>query len=211
MEAAPPTSTALVEVLSEGRSRGYLGPGPVEDHITHARGFADHASRPGRVLDLGSGGGIPGFVLAVECWPDATWVLLEAGARRAQFLQHGVDVLGLADRVAVVRGRAEEAARAPEHRGKFDLVVARGFARPGVTAECAAPFLRPEGALVVSDPPSGAGDRWFPAGLAVLGLVMDPVQPTRSSGAHFVRLRQATPCPDRFPRRTGVPAKRPLF
>jgi 16S rRNA (guanine527-N7)-methyltransferase len=101
-------------------------------------------------------------------------------------------------------------------RGRYDLVVARGFGPPAVTAECAAPFLELGGRLVVSDPPDeppdrgegGGSRRWPTAPLAALGLA-----PERSFAQpyHYQALRQVAPCPDRYPRRTGVPRKRPLF
>lgn len=111
--------------------------------------------------------------------------------------------------------RAEEAGRDPELRATFDLVTARGFGPPAVVAECAAPFLRPGGLLVVSEPPAGEAARWPAAGLAPLGL--EPVGPpltlevgSGQTGTYQV-LHQRIACPERWPRRTGIPAKRPLF
>ena len=93
-------------------------------------------------------------------------------------------------------------------RAAFDLVVARSFGPPAVVAECAAPFLRVGGRLAVSEPPTGE-DRWPPAPLAELGL--EATERRDVGGAHVQLLRQTAPCPDRYPRRTGVPTKRPLF
>jgi 16S rRNA (guanine527-N7)-methyltransferase len=88
-------------------------------------------------------------------------------------------------------------------------VVARALAPPAVTAECAAPLLAIGGHLVVSDPPGGGGDaRWWPAGLAELGLESVPSITASASYAVFVATQ---PCPQRFPRRPGVPSKRPLW
>jgi 16S rRNA (guanine527-N7)-methyltransferase len=92
-------------------------------------------------------------------------------------------------------------------RGTVDGLVARSFGPPATTAECAAPLLAVGGLLVVSDPPD-AGDRWPVEGLALLGLV--PVRRAETGPALQV-LRQDVPCPDRYPRRIGIPAKRPLF
>ncbi|MGZ4710399.1 MAG: RsmG family class I SAM-dependent methyltransferase, partial [Acidimicrobiales bacterium] len=148
---------ALVGVLERSRDLGFLGPGPVEPHIEHARRFSAALTgpRPARALDLGSGGGLPGLVL-ILAWPSTVWCLLDANQRRTDFLTDAVDELGVADRVTVVRGRAEEVAHDPAHRGRFDLVVARSFGKPAVTAECAAGFLVVGGMLVVSEPPSEA-------------------------------------------------------
>jgi predicted O-methyltransferase YrrM len=100
---------AVAQVLRRSRGLGYLGPGPVEDHITHALGFAAQlSSGPTRAVDLGSGGGVPGLVLAALAWPATHWTLLDATARRCVFLASAVAELGLADRVTVTRGRGEQ-------------------------------------------------------------------------------------------------------
>jgi 16S rRNA (guanine527-N7)-methyltransferase len=202
----------LTTVLDRAREVGFLGPGPVDRHVRHARGFA--LAYPGdvppeRTLDLGSGGGIPGLVLAVY-WTSTEFVLLDAGERRASFLEHAVAELDLADRVRVVRGRAEDVGREASERGQFELVVARSFASPSVTAECSAPFLREGGHLIISEPPEtgSTSERWPAAALAQLGFDA-PQRVEREFGYLVVEQREL--CPDRFPRRTGIPAKRPLF
>ena len=197
--------TTVRDVLERARDLGFLGPGPVEAHIEHARGFAEaFASPPGRFVDLGSGGGVPGLVLA-DLWPSADVVLLDSMERRTAFLAEAVAGLGWGSRVEVVRKRAEAYGR--EHRGEFDAAVARGFATPPVTAECAAPLLRVGALLVVSEPPEEAG-RWPAGGLAPLGLELGS---RVEAGAHYQVLRQASVCPDAYPRRVGIPGKRPLW
>lgn len=172
------------------------------------------ADPPVRALDLGAGGGLPGLVLAATVWPLTRWCLLDARARRTAFLTDAVERLGVTDRVEVVTIRAEEHGRRQEQRGAYDLVVARSFAAPGVTAECAAPLLRPGGHLVVSEPPTSTTDeRWPPTALAQLGF--DPAQALVAGegedATHLVRIRLASAPPDQYPRRVGIPAKRPLF
>jgi 16S rRNA (guanine527-N7)-methyltransferase len=201
---------ALIDELERGQRLGFLGPGPVVTHIDHARGFAAGLDDPpGRFLDLGSGGGVPGLVLALD-WPDVDAVLLDAGERRCAFLREAVERLGLDGRVDVVRQRAEEAGRLATLRGDFDLVVARSFGPPAVTAECAAPFLRVGGRLIVSEPPAEAdrSGRWPVDGLAQLGLA--PAGAWRQEYG-YQSLVQRAPCPERYPRRVGQAAKRPLF
>ncbi|HEX7134245.1 MAG TPA: RsmG family class I SAM-dependent methyltransferase, partial [Iamia sp.] len=154
-------------------------------------------------------GGVPGLVLAVEAWPRARMTLLDASQRRCTYLELCVADLALGDRVDVLWARAEEAGRDPGRRGGADAVVARSFGPPAATAECAAPLLRVGGALVVSEPPGGSGDRWDVEGLARLGLVRETTEVVE--GATFTRLRQVEVCPDTYPRRPGVPARRPLF
>lgn len=149
---------------------------------------------------------MPGLILALAR-PGWHWVLLDASARRTAFLERAVGSLGLTDRVQVVHGRAEDVGRQPDHRGSYQAVVVRSFARPAVVAECAAPLLVVGGRLVVSEPPQG-DDRWSDEGLSRLGL--SPATAT-DAGSRLVTLDQDGPCPDRFPRRVGVPGKRPLW
>jgi 16S rRNA (guanine527-N7)-methyltransferase len=217
----------LHQTLLEAREAGFLGPGPVEPHLHHAQGFVALARRqpevPGRtggpnLVDLGSGGGLPGLVIATE-WPEASLVLLDANERRTDFLARAVFRLGLGDRVSVVKDRAESFGRDPQYRGSFDGVVVRSFGPPAVVAECAAPLLRPGGWIIVSEPPgspeSAATDsgthsptRWPAAPLGQFGLV--PLAHVQEEfGYQVLTLRE--PCPDRFPRRNGVPTKNPLF
>lgn len=157
-------------------------------------------------IDLGSGGGIPGLVLATQR-PETAWVLLDAGADRVALLDAASLQLGLAN-VRAVHGRAEDYGRG-DARGSFDVATARGFGPPAVAAECVAPVLRLGGTLVVSDPPDGAQDRWPAAPLAQLGLAV--AGHVGLAAGHFTVLEQVTLCPERFPRRPGVPRRRPLF
>jgi 16S rRNA (guanine527-N7)-methyltransferase len=166
------------------------------------------AERPaGLGIDLGSGGGVPGLVLAGEL-PAWRWELVETSNRRAAFLERAVRRLDLAARVAVRHQRAEDLGRTAEARSRADVVTARSFGPPAVTAECAAPLLRAGGLLVVSEPPGGGLDRWDEAGLATLGLALAEHRPGPPA---LAVLAQAGPCPDRYPRKAGLPAKRPLW
>ena len=234
--------------LVEARALGLLGPGPVEIHRRHSEGFVEALRRtwfdhersfdlefnPGplgdgtNLLDLGSGGGVPGMIVA-ELWPASSVSVLDSSKKRCELLGSWIEEAKWGSRVTVLCGRAEELGRDPELRGKFDAVMARSFGRPSLTAECAAPFLRVDGLLVVSDPPRvdspavgsphselaseagrgvSQGPRWPPIGLKLIGL--EPLH-TITDPFHFTTLRQTEICPDRYPRRNGVPAKRPLF
>lgn len=203
----------LEPVLERARQLGFLGPGPVREHIEHAVGFLDVIGSPAprRVVDLGSGAGVPGLVLAIA-WPDAHVLLLDANRRRTQFLGEAVAHLGLV-RAQVVQRRAEELGREPAWREWAAVVVARSFGPPAVVAECAAPLLGLGGRLVVSEPPAdpageGGRSRWPDAGLRLLGL--RPLSPA-GQAARYQVVRKEGPCPARYPRRVGRPAKRPLF
>lgn len=209
-------TAALVGLLTESRQQGFLGPGPVTDHIAHARAFAgDDIEAPARALDLGAGGGLPGLVLAVTDWPETTWCLLDGQLRRTRFLEHAVQVLGLASQVRVVHARAEAFGQSPAERSSYDVVVARSFGAPAVVAECACALLRVGGSLLVSEPPDvSAAVRWPGAATAALGFgPVRSVAVDRTGGdcVHLARLELERPGPARYPRRDGLPARRPLF
>ena len=158
------------------------------------------------MVDLGTGGGVPGLPLA--SWrTDLRWVLVDAMAKRMAFVRSAVEELGLA--AEAVEGRAEELVVDSAWRGVADVVVARSLAAPGIAAEYAAPFLKVGGKAVIAEPPGGTEDRWPTAGLAELGMRKGHglFAPT----ATLQILEQIEPCPEKFPRRTGVAAKRPVF
>lgn len=199
----------LEAVLGEGQKQGLLGPGPVSVQVRHALALAEHIAPPtGPALDLGTGGGLPGLVLAV-CWPSTRWYLLDGRERSTRFVGEAVEELGLGGRCTVLAGRAELMGHDPAHRHQYDLVVARGFGPPAATAECGAPFLRTGGKLVVSEPPGGDERRWPAVAMRGLGLELDRL--VADGEVSLVVFTQVEPVPDRFPRRTGVPTKRPLF
>lgn len=203
----------LISVLERARSLGFLGPGPVTDHVDHARAFVREVPDSARVLDLGSGGGVPGLIVAVER-PASELVLVDSMTRRGEFLEWAISQLELSDRVRVLVERAESAARVPDLRHAFEVVTSRSFGPPSVTAECAVGFLRePEGGhsggvLLVSEPPTSTVDRWPTTVLDQLGLADDGLRP--GVGPRVRRLRSIRSCDERFPRRVGLPAKRPL-
>ena len=205
---ADPPAAAWVDVLLEiwrvGQGRSMVGPGDPRVHLERALAVAGAVDvPPARALDLGSGAGIPGLALA-GLWPQSCWVLLDAANRRVELLRDAVARLGWGDRVAVVHGRAEELGRDPAHREVYDLVTSRSFGPPAVTAECGGSFVRVGGHLLVTEPPI-EGDRWALDGLEPLGLVPE----RRVAGVQV--LRRTRELDERYPRRSGVPAKRPLF
>ena len=116
------TDEAVAGALEDARRFGFLGPGPVEDQIEHSAAFAAMLEQagvgPAEYLDLGSGGGLPGLVLAAR-WPEQRGALLDASARRAAFLRRTVAALGWEARVTVLEGRAESLARNAELRCVF--------------------------------------------------------------------------------------------
>jgi 16S rRNA (guanine527-N7)-methyltransferase len=174
---------ALVEVLADARRLGFLGPAPIADVIAHARLFvAALAGLPpaSTVLDLGTGGGVPGLVIAHDR-PDLSVVLLDRRTRRTDAVERFVRRLGWTDRVTV---RAADATHVTE---PVDAVVARGFGPPEATVSTAARWCVPGGIVVISDPPGA--DRWQRSWLEVAGV--DRVENPPPGMAVF--RRRATP------------------
>ena len=218
-------SDLLTELLEESRSLGFLGPMPIEQHVAHAMLMlkmisesvvAERTSVDGdgsdtdlhrqRLLDLGSGGGVPGLIIAVAL-PHLQVVALDSMAKRCDFLSLAAERLG--GSMLVEHGRAEVLAQREDLRGTFDLVVARSFGSPAVTSECAAGFLRSAGRLLISEPPIELSDRWPTGPLGQLGLrVMNRVGDGTSS---IVELTSESDPRDGVPRRDGMPSKRPLW
>ncbi len=164
-----------------------------------------------RAIDVGSGAGFPGVPLSI-CFPGVEWVFLEAQRRRCLFLEEVVSRLGLEGRV--VWGRAEEVAHRPSYRDSFDRAVARALAPLGVTLELTLPFLRPGGLLVALRGRGGLAEA-NAAGraLAVLrGRVLGVHSYSLGEGdlRSVVIVEKEGATPSQYPRRPGIPKKRPL-
>ena len=204
---------ALLDILVKAQSLRFLGPGDPAEHLSHALGFADATvgrlgTPPDRLCDLGTGGGVPGLVLAAT-WPDCHTALIESAARRCAALAEFARELGIDERVEVLQGRAEFWAHEPGYRETFQVVTARSFARPAITAEIASGLVRVGGIVVVSDPPDAPADRWPVDGLHSLRL--GPAQSTIERDVHFSSLEKLAPADPGIPRSEGRPAKRPLW
>jgi len=166
-----PDDAALLAVLESLRERGALGEPSLPRAIKHAEAFlAPIAPEARRLIDLGSGGGLPGLVLAARL-PGAEVLLTERRERRADLLRLAVARLGVADRVAVFAGDVVDLARDPELAHRFDAVTARAFGEPLWTLRCAAAFVAADGVVVISEPPNDAvADRWPEDELGRLGM-----------------------------------------
>lgn len=163
---------ALIETLRDAQRFGFFGARPVEEAAAHSTGFvaAIGALEEGsRIIDLGSGGGLPGLVLA-EAYPTAVVTLVDRREKRTDFLRRAVRRLGW-DHVEVVTADVRELVRAvaDERTEPFDVVTARGFGPPASTLQVAADLITSTGRIVISEPPTD--DRWDSALLERLGLV----------------------------------------
>ncbi len=162
-------SVALVDALLQAQRLGFLGSRPIPEVIEHARGFvrALRARENDRViesvLDLGSGGGVPGLIIAHDL-PAVHLTLLDRRAKRTDALERLVRRLGWRDRITVAC--TDVTTFVPDD--PFDAVVARGFGPPEFTLRQAARLVRDRGPIVISEPPGE--DRWDDQLLAELGL-----------------------------------------
>jgi 16S rRNA (guanine527-N7)-methyltransferase len=207
-----PAFQGLVDALADPSAPTSVhGPAQIRDvHIADSLAGLEVAEvrAAGRIADLGAGAGLPGLVLAVEL-PEAEVVLVESVGRKCAWMETTAERLGLAN-VRVACARAEEL-----REGGFDVVTARALAALPVLCEYAAPLLREGGVLVAW---KGAVDAEEEAdGLAaadVLGLRRDEVRPVRPYPGSERRtlhvFRKIAPTPAGYPRRPGMPAKRPL-
>lgn len=165
------------------------------------------------VLDVGSGGGYPGMVLRL--WrPDLKVVLLDAQGRKTRALEEIARSMGAED-VEVVHGRAEEVGKGPPHREAYDRVVARAVGAFSVVCEYTLPFVRIGGRAALM---RGRGGRQEAAEgreacRALGGRVVEVAEfklPAGHGERSVVWIEKVEATPARFPRRPGVPARRPL-
>jgi 16S rRNA (guanine527-N7)-methyltransferase len=165
-----------------------------------------------RVVDIGTGAGLPGVPIALA-WPDLDMTLLESTGKKCRFLERARAELGL-ENVEVVEARAEDFGRKPAHRESYDLALARAVAPLAVLLEYALPALRvggwlaaPKGSAAVSEIEAAAE-----AFSALGGRFHDaaPFTPPDGLRQTVILVEKVAPTPERYPRRAGIPSKRPL-
>jgi 16S rRNA (guanine527-N7)-methyltransferase len=177
--------------------------------LLEARGLLPDGAR---VLDLGAGGGLPGIPLRIA-WPHIALTLVESVGKKCRFLEDLARDLPL-EGVTVLEGRAETYGRDTAHREQYDLVVARAVAPLPILIEYALPFLRLDGRLAAVK--GRAAPREIEASTTALrelnARIQDaPVfQPPESMAQTVILIEKLAPTPDRYPRRPGIPTKRPL-
>ena len=156
------------------------------------RGLDAVAGFDGPIVDVGSGGGVPGIPLAVSL-PDREVTLLDANGRKCEFLR-----VWAPPNARVVQGRAEE-----QESDAYGTAVAKALAPPPVAAEWCLPLVRPGGAAILWVGPTADMER--------VAQVADKLGGELAEDRDgLLVLRKLRPTPDGFPRRTGVARKRPL-
>jgi len=161
---------SVIETLRDAQRFGFFGSRPVEEAAEHSHGFVEALGRLAagtRLVDLGSGGGLPGFVLA-DAYPDVEITLIDRREKRTDFLRRAVRRLGW-NHVTVITGDVVELVGRVRSgdEAAFDIVTARGFGPPETTLALACGLVTRSGRIVISEPPSD--DRWDPEAVASSG------------------------------------------
>jgi 16S rRNA (guanine527-N7)-methyltransferase len=195
----------LAAALSEASAPSAVAAGDVQArHIDDALSGLPYVGSPATLVDLGSGPGVPGLVLAAAL-PDCAVTCVEAVRRKAEWIERAAARCGL-ENVTVAWARAEEAT------GRFDVVTARALAALPVLCEYAAPLLADGGRAVfwkgaVAEDEAADGVH----AASVLGLSPPEVHEVPGSERRTLWVfRRTAPLPDGYPRRAGMAVKRPL-
>ena len=196
--------TRVPEDISDAIDRNYL------DCIAPlAKGLPEGTKT---LIDVGSGAGFPGIPLAI-CLPDVHIVLMDALAKRVDFLKSVIAALGL--NAEAIHLRAEDGARKPELRESFDIATARAVAALNLLSEYLLPFVKVGGKMMVLKGPT-LDDELVQAetALALLGGRFSHEDritiPGRDWDHRVAWIDKAAPTPEKYPRRAGKPEKKPL-
>ncbi|WP_274654936.1 16S rRNA (guanine(527)-N(7))-methyltransferase RsmG [Paenibacillus humicola] len=170
-------------------------------------------NRQSNLADIGSGAGFPSVPLKI-CFPHLSVTIVDSLSKRISFLKELVRSLEL-ENVECIHGRAEDVARVPDYRDKFDLVTARAVARLSVLNEFCLPFVRPGGlfaAMKGADPDDEIDDaqkslRELKGRLREVHRLQLPIE---LSDRHVVIIDKTDKTPSKYPRKAGTPLKQPL-
>lgn len=194
-------------VLETNRSFNLTGAKTADDVVGHILdGLTVVPFIWGRIIDVGSGAGFPAIPIAIATGAPVT--LVEANVKKARFLERIGAALGL--EADVVAERAEVAGRYGSLRDSFTCGTARAVASAPAVAELLLTFIAPGGIAILQ---RGRFDeterRALTDAATVLAANLESEHPL-AEGRRIVILRKQGPTPPRFPRRAGVPEKRPL-
>jgi 16S rRNA (guanine527-N7)-methyltransferase len=194
----------LLEANRRTNLTGAKGAAALGPHLLDALSLVSEVS--GRLVDIGSGGGLPGIPLALATGVEV--LLVEAVAKKASFLERTLLELGLAG--AVAAARAETVAGDPRYREQFGVATARAVGTAPGVAELTVPFLRIGGRALLQRGAMELAERQAVDDAApMLGARLVEERPLEG-GRRILILEKTAPTPIRFPRRVGMAQKRPL-
>jgi 16S rRNA (guanine527-N7)-methyltransferase len=167
-----------------------------------------------RVIDVGTGAGFPGLPLKIAC-PAMQLTLVESVGKKADFCRHVTKTLAL-DGVDVVQERVEVLGQQPAHREQYDWALARAVAAMPVLAEFLLPLVRVGGRALAMKGESGPAEtQTAERAMHMLGGHLRQLMPVHLPGVaeerYLVVVDKVAATPANYPRRVGVPAKRPLL
>lgn len=189
---------------------------PLEIEVKH---FIDSLTplrvvdRPGSLVDVGSGAGFPGVPLKIA-QPNLQVTLVEATAKKVGFCRHVIEGLGLSG-IQAVHARAEELGQQPAHRGQYDWAIGRAVASMAVLAEYLLPLLKVGGTMIAMKGETGPAEAHeAQEALQLLGGHLKQLisfeLPMVTETRYLIVVDKVSATPDDYPRRSGMPAKRPL-
>ena len=183
------------------------------DSLTVSLGLPAQVKSCGSLCDVGSGAGFPGVPLKIA-FPGIKLTVVDSSAKRTGFLERLVSVLGLMD-VEVINNRAEDLGRHPEFRERFDVVVSRAVAQTRVLLEYTLPLCR-VGDLVIMQKKGDIQEEIDRASGALRELgggqmkMADVPEEVLEGQRKLAVVKKTSKTPPGYPRRSGIPAKRPL-
>ena len=166
-----------------------------------------------KVIDIGSGAGFPGIPFKIA-YPESEVTLLEATGKKVLFLEKMIKSLNIKGLTAI-KGRAEEAGNIKDYREKFDLVLSRSVAKLNILAELTIPFCKIRGNIILHKGNDISQEiECSEKAIRILGgslaKVIKSNLPGQSTPRSLISIRKILSTNTRFPRRTGIPKKRPL-
>lgn len=169
---------------------------------------------PANLIDIGTGAGFPGIPLKIAL-PNLRITLVESVGKKADFCQHVVDTLGL-EGVKVITARAEEVGQMGAHRQQYDWAIARAVAAMPVLVEYLLPLVRIGGRALAQKGESGPAEAQSAEySIRLLGGCLHQLYPVSLPGVaderYLVVIDKIAATPPHYPRRVGLPAKKPLI
>ena len=167
-----------------------------------------------KIIDVGTGAGFPGIPLKIA-FPNLKVQLVDSLNKRVNFLNDVIEILGL-ENISAMHGRAEDVGRMKEHREAYDICVSRAVANLATLSELCLPFVK-VGGRFVSYKSGNIEEELQGSKKAIKILGGDKVDvsrftlPNSEAGRTFVTINKAISTPSKYPRKPGIPGKKPIL